>query len=109
MIAVLFLTLAFDGPYVREIRWAALITLGLAPVAFLIGLLHDRLARSAIGDLVVELQAEPAPRDLPDALARALRDPSLTLAYWLPEFETYADLHGRPVDLPEQPDRERPR
>ncbi len=103
MIAVLFLTLAFDGPFVREIRWAALITLGLAPVAFLIGLLHDRLARSAIGDLVVELQAEPAPRDLPDALARALRDPSLTLAYWLPEFETYADLHGRPVDLPEQP------
>ncbi len=103
MIAVLFLTLALEGPFVREIRWAALITLGIAPIAFLIGLLHDRLARSAIGDLVVELQAEPAPRDLPDALARALRDPSLTLAYWLPEFETYADLHGRPVDLPQQP------
>ncbi len=103
MIAVLFLSHAFSGPAIREIRWATFITLGLAPVAFLIGLLHDRLARSAVGDLVVELQAEPAPSDLPDALARALRDPSLTLAYWLPEFETYADLHGRPVELPEQP------
>ncbi len=103
MIAVLFLTLAFEGPYVREIRWATLITLGLAPIAFLIGLLHDRLARSAVGDLVVELQGDPGPADLRDALARALRDPSLTLAYWLPEFATYADLDGLSVELPEQP------
>jgi signal transduction histidine kinase len=103
MIAVLFLAHAFDGPYTREIRWATLITLGLAPVAFLIGLLHDRLARSSVGDLMVELQADPAPADLRDAIARALRDPSLELAYWLPEFETYADLDGQPVELPEQP------
>jgi signal transduction histidine kinase len=33
-------------------------------------------------------------------LARALRDPSLTLAYWLAEFESWADGHGRPVALP---------
>ena len=29
-----------------------------------------------------------------------LRDPSLELAYWLPDFESYADLDGRPVALP---------
>ena len=34
------------------------------------------------------------PAELRDALARALRDPSLTLAYWLPDFESYADLDG---------------
>jgi len=103
MIAVLFLSHLFGGPAVREIRWATFATLGVAPIAFLIGLLHDRLARSAVGELFVELRADPAPVDLRDALARALRDPSLTLAYWLPQFESYADLDGRPVKLPETP------
>jgi signal transduction histidine kinase len=103
MIAILFLSQAFGGPAVREIRWVALATLVLAPIAFLIGLLHQRLAGSAVGELVVELRADPAPVDLRDALARALRDPSLTLAYWLPEFESYADLDGRPVELPDKP------
>jgi signal transduction histidine kinase len=28
-----------------------------------------------------------------------LRDPSLTLAFWLPEYEAYADLEGRQVEL----------
>ena len=40
------------------------------------------------------------PTALRDALARALRDPSLTLAYWLPQFRSWADLEGRPVELP---------
>ena len=68
--------------------------IGLAPVAFLIGLFNARLARSAVGDLLVELRADPPPADLRDAFARALRDPSLTLAYWLPQFESWADLDG---------------
>ncbi len=100
MIAFLFLSAAFGGPAVAQIRWATLATLGLAPVVFLIGLLQSRLARSSVGELFVELQADPAPSDLRDALARALRDPSLTLAYWLPDFGSYADLDGRPVELP---------
>lgn len=102
MIAILFLSQAFGGPAVREIRWVALATLVLAPIAFLVGLLHQRLAGSAVGELVVELRADPAAVDLRDALARALRDPSLTLAYWLPEFDSYAGLDGRPVELPDQ-------
>jgi signal transduction histidine kinase len=105
MIAFLFLSIVFGGPAVREIRWATLATIGLAPVAFLIGLLHARLARSAVGGLLVELHADPAPADLRDALARALRDPSLTLAYWLPDFQTYVDLDGRRVDLSDEPGR----
>ena len=60
-----------------------------------------RLARTSVGDLLVELQDDPQPSDLRDALARALRDPTLTLAYWLPQFESWADTEGRPVDLPE--------
>jgi signal transduction histidine kinase len=73
---------------------------GLSPIVFLFGLLDARLARSAIGDLVIELQRDPAPAELRDALARALRDPTLTLAYWVPEYEAYVDLDGRPVELP---------
>ena len=38
--------------------------------------------------------------DLRDALARAVRDPSLTLAFWLPDFGRYADLDGRPTTVP---------
>jgi signal transduction histidine kinase len=99
MIAFLFVSAAYGGPWVAQIRWATFVTLALAPVVFLIGLFHARLARSALGDLVVELRVDLAPSDLRDALARALRDQSLDLAYWLPEFDTYADVDGRPVDI----------
>ena len=105
MIALLFLSIVFHGPFVREIRWATLLTIGLAPLAFLVGLLHERLARSAVGGLVVELRADPAPSDLRDALARALRDPSLRLAFWLPDFHSYADLEGHPLELGDEPGR----
>jgi signal transduction histidine kinase len=101
MIALLFISASFDGPAVQEIRWATFATLGLAPVVFLAALLNARLARSAVGDLVLELRAEPAPPDLKEALARALGDPSLELVYWLPDFGVYVDLAGRPVELPE--------
>jgi signal transduction histidine kinase len=101
MIALLFISASFDGPAVQEIRWATFATLGLAPVVFLAALLNERLARSAVGDLMLELRAEPAPGELRDALARALRDPSLELAYWLPDYGVYADLDGRPLELPD--------
>jgi signal transduction histidine kinase len=103
MIAALFVSLIL-GLDVQQIRWATFATLSLAPVVFLVGLLQDRLARSSLGDLMLELKADPGPADLQEALARALRDPSLTLAYWLPDFGRYVDLNGLPVDLPEPGD-----
>ncbi len=105
MIAALFLSLVFEGPATHQLRWATFAALGLAPIALLIGLLHDRLARSSVGALLLELRTDPPPRELRDALARALRDPSLTLAYWLPDFGAYSDLDGRPVELPTPDDR----
>jgi signal transduction histidine kinase len=109
MIAFLFLSAAFgmtSGQITFEtIRRVTFVVLGLAPFAFLIGLLHARLARSSVEDLIVGLRADPAPPDLRDALARALRDSSVTLAYWLPDFGTYAGLDGRPVKLPSSDDR----
>jgi signal transduction histidine kinase len=100
MIAALLLTGAFDGPAFETIRRATFFVIGLAPAAFLIGLLSARLARSTLADLLVDMRAEPKPADLRDALARALRDPSLTLAYWLPQFHSWSDVEGRAVELP---------
>ena len=101
MIAALLMSAAWGGPAVQQIRWATFAALSLAPVAFLVALLHSRLARSSVGDLFVELQADPAPADLRAALARALGDPSLTLAYWLPDYGCYANQDGRLIELPD--------
>ncbi|MCC6222197.1 MAG: histidine kinase dimerization/phosphoacceptor domain-containing protein, partial [Thermoleophilia bacterium] len=81
----------------RAATYAALATV---PLAFLVGLLRTRLARSAVSRLVVELGRAPAPGRVREAIARALGDPSLELAYWLPESGSYVDAHGRPVSLP---------
>ena len=73
---------------------------GLAPFVFLFAMLDARLARSAVGDLLVELRSVPPPTDLREPLSRALRDPTLSLAYWLADYETWADQDGRQVRLP---------
>jgi signal transduction histidine kinase len=91
-----------DGePALDAIRPAAELAIGLAPLAFLAFLLEGRLARSAISDMFVALPHDPAPAELCAALARAVRDPSLSLAYWLPEFQSWADADGRPIQLPD--------
>jgi signal transduction histidine kinase len=100
MIAVLFVLGAFSGPAFKEVQHATLFLIGVSPIVFLAGLLDARLARSAVADLVIGLRRNPTPGELRDALARALRDPKLALAYWLPERGAYADAEGRPVALP---------
>jgi signal transduction histidine kinase len=107
MAAALFVVGAFDvfAPAFQPLQRATLAVIGLSPVAFLIGLLDARLARSAVGGLMIELRADLAPSDLHAALARALRDPTLTLAYWLPDFQSYVDLDGRPVEVPDRDGR----
>jgi signal transduction histidine kinase len=92
--------LSVGAPGRHEVRWVAFALLGMAPVLLLVGHLRARLARSAVGDLFVELRRDPGPAELQQALARALGDPSFTLLYWLPEFGTYADSDGRAVTLP---------
>ena len=101
MMALLMIAGAEQWPAFETIRRATFVTIGLAPIAFLIGLLSSRLARSDVGELLVQLRSEPQPGELRDALAGALRDPSLSLAFWLPEFAVWADPDGRETTLPE--------
>jgi signal transduction histidine kinase len=70
------------------------------PYAFLASLARSRVTRGdVVSELVTSLGQAPAQGEIRDALARALDDPSLELAYWLPEFEGYADATGHPVNL----------
>ncbi|HET6533640.1 MAG TPA: histidine kinase, partial [Actinoplanes sp.] len=103
MIAVLLIVGVLGGPVFPAVQRISLFLIGLAPVAFLAGLLEARLARSSIGDLVVELRRDPT--DLRTPLAHALRDPSLELVYWLPRFAVWADQEGTAVRLPDDPTR----
>ncbi|MFI0449625.1 sensor histidine kinase [Actinomadura sp. 6N118] len=100
MLATLYVAGALQLSWFELIRLAAFGALGLAPIAFLIALLDARLVRVGVGDLIVRLQADPAP-DLRGMLAQALRDPSLALVYWLPQFGTWSDEDGEAVTLPE--------
>src|SRR3954454_21576675 len=84
---------------------AATAAIAFVPVGFLVGLLRSRLATGAVGELVLELGGPLAPGELAGALARAIGDPSLELVYRRPDSDTYVDLAGEPVTLPDDPAR----
>ena len=71
------------------------------PMAVLFVLLQRRLARGMVAALVVELGRPSAPADLRQALANALGDSSLELAYWFSADRCYVDADGGVVALPE--------
>jgi signal transduction histidine kinase len=81
---------------------ASLVAFAALPWAFLVGLLRTRYSRAgAVSDLVERLNARTDGTTLRDALAQALGDRSLALAYWSRASEHYVDVSGRPVELPE--------
>ena len=100
MLAALLIVGAFQLPGFEILRLATFAVVGLAPLAFLAGLLDARLAKASVGELLVQLRASPAP-DLQELLAQALRDPTLSLIYWLPQYGSWADQNGNPTTLPE--------
>jgi signal transduction histidine kinase len=91
-----FVDRPFAYDYVFWWQAAAIVAL---PLSLLVGLLRARLARAAVGDLLLALERTP-PAGLRDALAKALDDPTLELRLWVRERETYADEKGREAPLP---------
>ena len=94
----------FDDARVAAVYYVVLM---LAAVAVLAGLLQDRLARTAVAELVIDLRGEagagtPDPRRLRDALARALGDPTLELylADRAAGAPGYVDIDGASARLP---------
>jgi signal transduction histidine kinase len=105
MLALLYMAGLGSWQSFETIRLITFAALGLAPIAFLIALLDARLARGDVAGLLVELRANPT-ADLQVALGRALRDPSVRLAYWLPQRGTWVDQDGKPIPSP-MPDERR--
>src|SRR5205807_7723979 len=63
--------------------WAPLVTL-LGPVLFVIATVRARTAGGALGTAIVDLEPGAPPASLRDALARALGDSTLQLAFLPP-------------------------
>jgi signal transduction histidine kinase len=72
----------------------------LLPIGFFVGLLRIQLSRAAVGGLVIQLDRLLAPADVRDALAKTLGDPSLEMAYWMPEHHAFVTLDGTAIELP---------
>ena len=86
-----------DDPLIFDVQTAAVILLaaGLASDAVMT-VVHRR----SVARIVASLGEAPAPGSLESALARALGDPELRVAYWLPDVHSYVDAQGRPVAEP---------
>jgi signal transduction histidine kinase len=70
------------------------------PAGFLAGLLVSRLSRGAIADLAIELGRGVPLGGLRGTLARALRDPTLVLAFPAPSGTGFVDAEGKPAEVP---------
>ncbi len=80
-----------------EVQTAAVILLA-------VGLARDGATalahRRRVARIVASLGAAPAPGSLKSALARALGDPELSIAYWLSAAQRYVNAQGHPVAEP---------
>src|SRR6266536_1873549 len=88
----------------RALQWSTLAYTAI-PLAFLAGLLRTRLHRGALSGLLVDLGDAASPAAVRGALAQTLGDPSLEVAFWLPDQKRYVDLDGRPFEMPMSSER----
>jgi signal transduction histidine kinase len=67
---------------------------------------RSRLHHRAVARIVSDLREVPAPGSVEAALARAVGDPELRIAYWLPALGRFVDANGAPLAEPaESPGR----
>ena len=86
-----------SGQAMDAVQVVHTLSYGAVPIGILAGLLRVQIARSAIADLVVELGETPDPAELRRALSTALGDPTLEVALWSSEANTYVDASSTPV------------
>jgi signal transduction histidine kinase len=61
---------------------------------------RTRVQRRAVAQIATSLGQAPPPGYLRAALAKAVGDPDLQIAYWLPDSQRHVDANGRPVAQP---------
>jgi signal transduction histidine kinase len=93
---------AFAATGIPALNTLTFVSFAVTPFAFLAGLARaDVVQARGVRSLVARLADLPEPADLRGALAAALGDPTLRLAYWVPEQRRYVDEHGAVVELPQ--------
>jgi signal transduction histidine kinase len=83
------------------LRASAVVGLGSALLAMV---LVERRRRSAVLRLAADIGDAPQPGALQRALAAALGDPTLTVAYWLADRDVFVDADGDAVSVPASED-----
>jgi signal transduction histidine kinase len=86
---------AFLSIFVVGCAAVVVIALGLPWVV-----LRARVQRRAVARIVSELGEAPPAGSLESALAKAVGDPELQIAHWLPTSRRYVDSRGRPLEEP---------
>jgi signal transduction histidine kinase len=79
---------------------AGSVAVTLLAAGLISGVARARAERRAVARVAANLDEAPAPGSLQSALAEALRDPGLQIAYWLPGIQGYIDASGRAVTEP---------
>jgi signal transduction histidine kinase len=100
LFALLLVVHFVTGQRSQVLLWIAACSLVTVPLAFLWGLLRSRLARAGLADLFRRLRTM-RPGELQPALARALGDPDLLIAYPQVAQMSYVDGDGASVALPD--------
>jgi len=88
----------------QAVFWILAFSVVVVPVVFLAGLLRSRLARGGLVELLRGMRAVRS-ADLRTALARALNDPALVIAYPVAGGGAFVDADHRPVSWPADGDR----
>ena len=98
--------LELDPRTLQTMSWFVVGARVLLPLGFLVALLQaDLFAGAARGRLLAELMTRPSPERWRVAVARALDDPALRLAYWDPSSGGYRQPDGDELTAPAGPDR----
>jgi hypothetical protein len=79
--------------------WVYTLGVGLAALLLVVDLSRARWTQGEVERLIVDLGDEPS-AGIRGRLGDALGDPSLEVAYWVPETGGYLDERGQPITLP---------
>jgi PAS domain S-box-containing protein len=100
LLAVTFAVGAFSTGVGNAIGAVAFTSFAVVPLFFVGGLVRSRLAAVEAGRLLSTTADTPTHEQAQEALRNALGDPTLQLAFWREDTQTYVDAAGESFELP---------
>jgi PAS domain S-box-containing protein len=103
--SLVFMSASFAADQVSHSAQQVLVSVGLLvfgalPFLMLADILRTRLARGGVADLLLQIRDSSSVSEAEAGLRRALGDPQLQLAVWLPDRKAYLDCDGHPFTVP---------